>query len=287
MPSSAPNSFRPRLVIFDLDGVVYRGDRPVAGAAELIRRLHDAGTLVRYATNNSTVTRRDYVARLERMGIRAAADEVATSSWATVEHLRAHEPGVRRVLAVGERGLVEEFRAAGYEVVAAADAVGDGISGAPLAATYDACVVGLDREFDYRRLTAAVTAVRAGAALVATNADTVYPTADGSLPGAGAMVAAIAAATGARPLVIGKPEPALFQLILEAAAVSPDEALVVGDNPDSDIIAARRTGIRSVLVLTGVADRATADALDGERRPHHVADGPEDVDALLTRWAGG
>lgn len=283
-----PGTSQPlRLVIFDLDGVVYRGDRAVPGVRELIDRLHAAGVLVRFATNNSTVTRAEYVARLARMGIRAAADEIATSSWATLEHLRAREPRARIVLAVGEGGMVEELRGAGYLVTPAADAAPADLTGEPLEEAFDACVVGLDRRFDYGRLAAAAAAVRAGARLIATNADTVYPTARGSLPGAGSIVAAIAAASGVAPLIIGKPEPALFNGILEAAGVTAGEAAVIGDNPDADIVAARRAGIRSILVLTGVADRATADSLTGERGPDHVAADPGEVGELLEPWIGG
>ena len=268
-------------ILCDLDGVVYRGDDVVPGAPELIGRLRAGGLLVRYATNNSTVSRSQYAARLMGMGIVAAADEIVTSTWATIEHLRLHEPDVRRVLAVGERGLADELLDAGYAVAAAGDALRGPVDGAGLGADFDACIVGLDREFDYRRLAAAVAAVRAGARLIATNADTTYPTARGVLPGAGAMVAAIAAASGSEPLVIGKPEPAMFRLILEAAGVGPQEAVVIGDNPDADVVAARRAGIRSVLVLTGVTDRATATRLDGERLPDHVVDGPAAVGELV------
>ena len=281
MSRAAP---RPRLVIFDLDGVIYRGDTPVPGAAELVGELHAAGRLVRFATNNSTVTRAEYVERLRAMRIEAARDEIVTSTWATIEHLRAHQPDVQRVLAVGEGGLAQELLDAGYAVTRAQEALPDELDGAPLASSFDACVVGLDRAFDYVKLAAAVSAVRAGARLIATNADSVYPTAAGSLPGAGAMVAAIAAASGGDPLVIGKPEPAMFELILEAAGVPPVEAVVVGDNPDADVVAARRAAIPSILVLTGVADRVTAERLDGERRPDHVLADPRAVGELIERW---
>jgi len=254
-----------RLVILDLDGVVYRGDRPVDGADELIGRLHGAGLLVRYATNNSMSTRSAYAERLRRIGIAADADEIVTSTSATIAHLRRHEPRVRTVLAVGGYGMVEELRSAGYEVFPAA---------ADEDRRVDAVLVGLDPDFDDRRLAVAAREVRAGARFIATNADARYPTPTGFRPGAGAMVAAIRDASGVEPLVIGKPEPAMFRAILEAAGVGPDEALVIGDNPDSDIRAAHRAGIESVLVLTGVTAPAAVASLTGERAPDHVAAGP-------------
>jgi 4-nitrophenyl phosphatase len=271
---------RIRLVIFDLDGVVYRGDEPIAGAPELIAWLHERGALVRFATNNSMVTRAGYVVRLGRMGIRTTADEVVTSTSATVEHLRRHAPDVRAVLAIGASGMRDELETAGLEVTMAVDAA-SASAGGPLDRSYDAVVVGLDPQLDYGRLAAGMSAVEAGARLIATNADARYPTPTGFLPGAGSIVAALATAAGVTPTVIGKPEPAMFRAILEASGVPGAEAVVVGDNPDADVVGARRAGCASILVLTGVADAAAAAALDGERAPDAVAGGPDEVRALL------
>jgi 4-nitrophenyl phosphatase len=272
-----------RLVIFDLDGVIYRGRQPVPGAAELVGALRAAGLLVRFATNNSMATRALYVPRLVEMGIAAQADEIVTSTSATIDYLRAHLPGVRTVMAVGADGMLDELRGAGFEAKAAGEAVGEGYDGGPLNATYDAVIAGLDPAFDFRRLAAATTAIRAGARFIATNADLRYPTPTGFLPGAGAIIAALRAAGGADPLVIGKPEPGIFTAILERAGIAPDEAVAIGDNPDADMVAAHRAGLRSILVLTGVADATLAATLDGERRPDHVARDPAEVAALLRR----
>lgn len=271
----------PRLVIFDLDGVVYRGGEAVPGAAALVAALRERGTLVRFATNNSMATREVYVARLGGMGIPAEVDEIATSTSATIDHLHAHLPGVDRVMAVGAAGMVDELRQAGFEATAAGDSVGAGYDGGELAASYDAVIAGLDPGFDYRRLAAATTAIREGARFIATNADLRYPTPSGFLPGAGSIVAALSASSGVAPLVIGKPEPGIFQAILERAGVAPRDALAIGDNPDADMVAARRAGIGSILVLTGVADPASAATLTGERRPDWVAAGPREVAGLL------
>ena len=271
---------RVRLVIFDLDGVVYRGHEPVAGAAELVAFLHEAGVIVRFATNNSMVARAGYVERLGDMGVRTSVDEIVTSTSATVEHLRRHAPEVRAVLAIGADGMREELIAAGLDVTMAGDAEGEQ-SGGPLDRAYDAVIVGLDPHVDYRRLSVAMRAVADGARLIATNADARYPTAVGFLPGAGSIVAALATATGATPEVIGKPEPAMFRAILEAAGVAGGEAVVIGDNPDSDVAGAHRAGSASILVLTGVADAELAAGLAGERRPDAVAADPGEVRRLL------
>ena len=271
----------PRLVIFDLDGVVYRGPEAIPGAAALVFALRAAGVATRFATNNSMATRGAYAERLAGHGIVASPDEIVTSTWATITHLRAHEPGLQRLQAVGAEGMLAELVDAGYDATYAGDAAGAEWDGAPLALAYDAVVVGLDPGVTYRTLGIAAAAIRAGARFIATNADLRYPTPGGLMPGAGAIVASLQATTGQRPLVIGKPEPAMFRAILEADGILPQEALVIGDNPDADVPAARRAGIPVVLVLTGVTDAAAAAALDGEQMPDWIAAGPAEVAALL------
>ncbi len=277
--SSLPE--RVRLVIFDLDGVIYRGLEPIEGARELVAALHAAGVAVRFATNNSMVAREGYVTRLEGMGIATTVEEIVTSTSATVEHLRRHAPEVRSVLAIGADGMEAELRDAGLSVVMAGDPSMAGHAGGPLDRPFDAVIVGLDPDLDYRRLAVAMRAVNDGARFIATNADTRYPTAEGFLPGAGSIVAALATASGVTPEVIGKPSPAMFQAILEASGVPPTEAIVIGDNPDADVAGAHRAGCAAILVLTGVADATLAAELAGERRPDAIAADPAAVLALL------
>jgi phosphoglycolate/pyridoxal phosphate phosphatase family enzyme len=271
---------RVRLVIFDLDGVVYRGDAPVPGAPELVDFLHANGVAVRFATNNSTATRRAYADRLARMGVHTTADEIVTSTSATIEHLHRHAPDVQSVLAIGADGMESELREAGFDVTMAAVAV-TREPGGPLERPVDAVIVGLDPAVDYARLSSAMAAVAGGARLIATNADARYPTYTGFLPGAGAIVAALTAATGVPAEVIGKPAPAMFVAILEAAGLAAEDAVVVGDNPDADVAGAHRADCAAILVMTGVADSAAVARLTGERVPDAVAAGPDQVRALL------
>jgi HAD superfamily hydrolase (TIGR01450 family) len=270
-----------RLVIFDLDGVMYRGRQPVPGAAALVGALRERGFLIRFATNNSMAARAMYVPRLVEMGVPVEPDEIVTSTSATIDHLRAHLPEVHTVMALGAAGMLEELQAAGFDATAAGDAVDADYDGGPLNTAFDAVIAGLDPSFDFRRLAAAGTAIRAGARFIATNADLRYPTPTGFLPGAGSSVAAQRAASGAEPRVLGQPEPGIFTAILERAGVRPEEAVAIGDNPDADMVAAHRAGMRSILVLTGVADAELAASLDGERRPAHVARDPSEVAGLL------
>jgi len=272
---------RVRLVIFDLDGVVYRGNEPIRGARELVDFLHAAGVAVRFATNNSMVAREGYVERLSAMGIAARADEIVTSTSATVEHLRRHAPDIRSVLAIGADGMRAELVDAGLEVTMAGEIRSAGHAGGPLGRRHDAVIVGLDPDVDYWSLAVAMSAVAGGARLIATNADARYPTPTGFLPGAGAILAALTTATGATPEVIGKPSPAMFTAILEASGIRAGEAVVIGDNPDADVVGAHRAGLAAILVLTGVADATGTAALDGERRPEAIAADPDDVRSLL------
>ena len=272
---------RVRLVIFDLDGVMYRGDEPIGGARELVDFLHAAGVAVRFATNNSMVPRAGYVERLSAMGIATGIDEIVTSTSATVEHLRRHAPEVRSVLAIGADGMRAELAAAGLEVTMADEIRSAGHDGGPLDRRHDAVIVGLDPDADYWSLAVAMSAVAGGARLIATNADARYPTPRGFLPGAGAILAALTTATGVTPEVIGKPAPAMFTAILEASGIGADEAVVVGDNPDADVVGAHRAGIAAILVLTGVADALSAAALEGLRQPEAVAAGPDEVRVLF------
>ena len=221
-------------------------------------------------------TRAAYADRLRSMGIAATPDEIVTSTSATIDHLRRHEPSVRSVLAVGAQGMLDELRTAGLAVRHAG--VPSDVSELP---AVDAVVVGLDPEIDASRLDAAADAIRAGARFIATNADARYPTPTGFRPGAGAIVAALADATGVTPLVIGKPAPAMFATTLEGAGVTPAEAVVIGDNPESDVAGAHRSGIESILVLTGVTDADAVDELTGELRPDHVAADPAAAWELL------
>ena len=153
--------------------------------------------------------------------------------------------------------------------------------GGRLGRRFDAVIVGLDPHVDYRRLSVAMRAVLDGARLIATNADARYPTTVGFLPGAGSIVAALATATGVAPEVIGKPSPAMFEAILRSTGVPAAAAVVIGDNPDADVVGAHRAGCAAILVLTGVADAALVATLDGERRPDAIAADPAAVRALL------
>ena len=238
--------------LFDLDGVLYRGDQPVPGAAEGLAGLRRRGKRVAFLTNNSGRTPEAVAERLRRLGIEASPGEVVTSALATADLLSAR--GTRSAFVIGEEGVRRALADVGIEVR----------EGEP--ERVDVVVVGWDRSADYEKLRRAALLVQRGAQLVATNADPAYPAPDGLWPGAGALLAAVTTTTGAVPEVVGKPHAPLFLRALERAGDG--RPLVVGDRLETDIAGARALGWDSLLVLTGVTDEGRL--ATSEIRPTYV-----------------
>lgn len=229
------------LVILDLDGTVYRGNEAIPGAREAIDRWRERGVQVRFLTNNSGVTRQALSAKLRALGIAAEPNDVYGTAMAAAEFLT--HANKRSAVVVGEPGLKQTLIESGIKIVEGP--------------TADAVVVGICRTFSYGDIDRALQAILAGAEFIATNTDATYPLEQGRMqPGAGAMVAAIAKASGVSPRVLGKPEPDMVLHLVEAAGTTPERTLVVGDRPETDLEAGRRAGCQVALVLTGVTTEA-------------------------------
>jgi HAD superfamily hydrolase (TIGR01450 family) len=237
-PAVPPPTARPLPVAVDLDGVVWRATAPIEGAADALTRLTAAGVPVVYVTNNAFPTVADHERKLAAMGIDATG-AVISSPMAAAALLDTGE----RVLVAGGAGVAEAVEAAGCVAVSYEELGQNG------AAPVTAVVVGFHRDFDYERMRIASTAVRGGARLVATNDDATFPTEDGEVPGNGAIVAGIATASGAVPIVAGKPHEPIAQVVRARCG---EEGIVIGDRPDTDGEFARTLGWRFGLVLTGV-----------------------------------
>jgi len=219
--------------LFDLDGTVYLNHIPIPHARDSLIKLRRDGKTVRFLTNDPRPTQAEVIKRLAKMGIEAHQQEVFTSGQATARHLVKN--GVRSAYVVGSPGLISEIRQAGVEVVE---------SGQP-----EAVVVGGDERTCYDHLLKATRFILDGAKFVATNPDGTYPTPEGPIPGAGAIVAAVQATTGEAPVaIVGKPHAALFKLALEGSNAKGERVAMVGDNPSTDILGARRAGITGILV---------------------------------------
>ena len=242
-------------ILLDLDGVLYRWPEPIAGAAEAVAALRDAGKRVAFVTNNASRTPEEVAERLGSVGVRAEPVEVVTSALATAAALG--DRGVRSAFVVGEHGLLVALEDRGIRIVdGSADDVG-------------AVVVGFDRGVTYDKLKDASVLVARGVPLIASNADASFPAPGGEAwPGAGALVAAIRTTTGATAELIGKPEAPLLRLALDAAGGG--RPLVVGDRLDTDVAGAMRLGWDCALVLTGTARRE--DVEGSEWKPTFVVE---------------
>lgn len=252
-----------RALLLDLDGVVYHGRVPVPGAVEFIRRWRGRGVGIRYITNRSGRTPETVAGHLAALGVPCDPGEVLTSAVATALHL-----GPCRASVIGEPGLIDVLGRHGIEVTEADPAC---------------VIVGGDSTFDYEKLTRAVRHVLAGARLIATNPDRLVNTETGVVPGNGSVVAAIAYATRAEPTVIGKPEPTLVELALEQLGAAPGEALLIGDNLETDVEAGRRAGVRTVHLLTGIS--RAGDRPPGAPEPTWTARDFGELDEVVARLA--
>ena len=261
------------VLIFDLDGVVYLGDTPIPGAVESLNALAAAGHALFYITNNSTRSRQNYADKLSSMGIPTSAERVMTSAYATALYLQSIGAAGKTVYVVGESGLRTEMRLVGLRVIAEDD---------PSRADY--VVAGLDRELTFAKLRRAHEEItRKGATFIATNRDATFPMETGEIPGGGAIVAPIEVSAGIRGFTIGKPEPHTWRRILDLAGARPDQALMIGDRPETDIMGARKIGIHTALVLTGVARREDLPGLPEEQRPDHVLQDLTELPELAAR----
>jgi 4-nitrophenyl phosphatase len=255
-----------RGLLIDLDGVVYTGRHAIPGAPKFLGDARQRGMPFLLVTNNSTAPPREVADRLAGMGITVTPEEILTSAQAAMAYVRAHSDGQARVLVVGEAGLTTAAQGEGLDL---------GEDSA------DWVVAGLDRGFDYQKLARATRAILGGARFVASNADALLPIEGGDfLPGAGSIVAAIRTATGVEPVVVGKPEPAMFEAgLAKLGGLAAGEVAMIGDRLDTDIDGGRAAGLRTILVLTGVTTPALLKASGSQ--PDAVVDDLASVSELL------
>jgi 4-nitrophenyl phosphatase len=295
------------VAIFDMDGVLYRGSIVMPHAKETLDRLRTAGWQVFFATNNSTATRDEYVARLARLRLGGDLEHVITSAYATAHYLERLVPRPKDVLVIGADGLRTEIGSVGISVRDAntlpgadppREAVADGVdpgamrrylTSIALPPVGDTVVVGLDLHLTYAKLAEAQRWVLAGARLVCSNRDRAYPVEGRLLPGAGTIVAAIEVATGQQAVCVGKPEPFLFEEAIRRAepgarsarsAGAADPVIVIGDSTDYDMVAAHRVGAVGVLILTGLTLESALKSAKGEAAPDRVIRSLDELFAL-------
>ncbi len=240
-------------LIIDMDGVLWRGRTFLPGVMEFFTALRQQSLPFILATNNSTATPQGVVERLAGSGVQVLPQEVLTSSLATASYLREQlEPGAT-LHVVGELALQDALRSAGFILTGESRHV-------------DAVVVGFDRNISWEKLTKAALAIQFGALFVGTNPDKSFPIEEGQAPGNGAFITAIEVTTKVKPVIVGKPEPLLYQQAAERLQVPTEGILVVGDRLETDILGAQHARMASVLLLSGVtsADDAAASEIKAE-----------------------
>lgn len=256
-----------RGVLLDVDGTLWRGSEPAPGLADFFAFLRERAIGVCIVTNNSLRPASYYRQKLAAFGVAVDENEILTSAQATGSYLAQALPPNAPIFVIGEAGLLEAVRAAGMRVMHDA--------ATPVAAV----VVGGDRCLTYTKLKHAVLLLQRGAVLIGTNPDLLIPTAAGLAPETGVTLAALTAATGVAPTVIGKPGRWLFAAALARLDLTPAQGLMIGDRLDTDIRGAQQLGIQTVLVTTGVD--GAADAANKRIHPNLIA---LHLDAVLRIW---
>jgi 4-nitrophenyl phosphatase len=235
-----------KALILDMDGVLWRENEPIGDLPAIFNKLIDHGIRFVMATNNSTHTVEQYVEKVRSFKIPVEAWQIINSSLATVSLLKERFPDGGPVFVVGERALIDTLQSGGFHHVTD--------DNTPVLAV----VAGMDRTLTYDKLKKATFLIRSGIPFIGSNPDRSFPTPLGLAPGAGAVLAAIQAATDVSPEIAGKPSIHMYKLALERLQTRKDETVVVGDRPETDILGGQRIGCLTALVLSGVVNRAQA-----------------------------
>ena len=249
--------------LIDLDGVIYRGNELLPGAQEFVAWLDANHKKYLFLTNNSFASETQVLEKLAHLGISSDASHVLGAGQAAVQNI-AHRFPAATVYLVGEQPMRNMLLEYHLNVASIEDARADVV------------LVGLDRTFDYKKLTNAVQAIMDGAIFIAVNRDPRLPVVGGLIPGCGAMVAAIEAASGISPQVVGKPEPTLLQEAMRLLHSTPDETVMIGDTLSVDILAGKNAHTHTIFVLSG--SNSLADVETFNVKPDHIY---SDVAALL------
>jgi 4-nitrophenyl phosphatase len=239
------SSLKIRALLLDMDGVLWRDMEAIGDLPSILAQITAKGIKLAFVTNNATRTVEQYQEKFRGFKVEVVAEQIFTSSKATGEYLQQRFPEGGNVYVIGERGLQEAIQEAGF-TLANNECL--------------AVVVGLDRDLTYEKLKRAALLIRRGSAFIGANPDPSLPSPEGDVPGAGSILAALEAATGVKPLIIGKPERALLDSAMAQLGVSPSETLVVGDRVETDIAAGQKAGCRTALVLSGVTSESGARA---------------------------
>lgn len=254
-------------LVIDMDGVLWRGETPLTGLNELFDFMHDRALPYMLATNNARKTPEQYLERFKGFGVTIRRETVMTSSLATAAYLQNELEAGSPVYVLGESGLKEALREVGFVVL-------DDLSRPAVAV-----VAGIDFTLSYDKLKYAVLHIQRGATFVGSNGDRTFPAEEGYYPGAGAILAAIEAATGVTPVTVGKPERLMFDIAVQKLGSDPARTAMLGDRLETDILGGQNAGLKTILVTTGVDNEKTI--VEKGIRPDVVFSG---IDALTEAW---
>ncbi len=234
-------------LIIDMDGVLWRDNKPIGNLVSLFEGIKDLGLQFILATNNATRTVDEYHAKLNGFGVELEEWQVINVAQATGIFLQEKYPNGVRAYVVGQPSLKKTLESYG---VALADETQLDI---------DVVVASLDYDLNYSKLKHASLLIQSGAEFIGTNQDATFPTPEGLIPGSGTVIGAIEIASGTKAEMIGKPQPLLYQMALKRLSLLPSEVLAIGDRLETDIAGAQAAGIHTALVLTGVSTRSQAE----------------------------
>ena len=225
-----------------MDGVIWRDGAPIGDLPEIFKKIEARGLRYVFATNNGTKTPEQYVATLEKLGVRVSSEQIVTSALGTAHILSRKFPHGTKIFIVGENGTRSALEEKGFDVLSV-----------ERAQEAEIVVMGIDREVNFVKMREAALLVRRGIPFYATNPDKTFPTPRGEIPGAGAWISVIMTATGIEPIYAGKPFPFMMELSLERLGTKKEETLVVGDRLETDIAAGQAAGCPCALALSGVS----------------------------------
>jgi 4-nitrophenyl phosphatase len=251
-------------LVIDMDGVLWRGDDPLPGLVEFFKLLRERSIAFCMATNNASGSPGRYVEKLASMGVEVSPGDILTSAMVTAQHIAVTAPGAS-VYAIGD-GTRQAVLDHGLRLSRGEQA--------------DFVAVGWDPKLTYEELSEATLLIHAGAKFIGTNPDRTWPSERGLLPGNGAILAFLQAATDVEPFVIGKPGRAMFDAALAAMGADAAHTAMLGDRLETDILGGQNAGLRTIFVLSGASDEAELAA--SPVKPDWVF---KDIQELTQAWS--
>ena len=255
-----------RLFLLDMDGTIYLDEDLFPGTKPFLADVKRLGGRYLFLTNNSSKSVKAYVEKLGRLGIKAAEEDFLTSVDAMIDHLKGKEP-YRRCYVFGTESFRSQLAQAGIPVT---DTLSDEV---------DCLLIGFDTELTFKKLEDACILLNRGVDFIATNPDWVCPTWYGSVPDCGSVCEMLHRATGRRPLVIGKPQPAMVQLAVKKTGYAPEETVMIGDRLYTDVASGVNAGIDTIFVLSG--EGTLDDLAQSEVKPAWTM---QDISEVHSRW---